>query len=174
MRISTFLAITAISFASLQNAQASDKKFFNDIQGKWVGPGEIVAGKYKGTKFVCTFKGANPANKAGMEVDGSCRVGVFSQPMSALILKAGQSYIGQFLDGEKGKGMDVTGGRYTRGRIVADIKRNDLRGIMVANLSNPNALKVSISVKHEGRLVPVIGMNLARKTDNIVTGSVKN
>ncbi len=174
MRFSTIIAAAALTIASTFSAQATDKKFFNDIQGQWSGPGEIVAGKYKGTKFVCTFDGTNPAEKSGMEVDGSCRVGVFSQPMSALILKAGRSYTGRFLDGEKGKGMDVTGGRYTKGRIVADIKRKDLRGIMVANLSNPNALKVTISVKHEGRLVPVIGMNLARKTDAVVTGSIDN
>ena len=174
MRFSTILASVFLTIASAIVAQASDKKFFRDIQGKWSGPGEIVAGKYKGTKFVCTFDGDNPVEKAGMEVDGSCRVGVFAQPMNALILKAGGSYVGRFLDGEKGKGMDVTGGRYTKGRIVADIKRNDLRGIMVANLSNPNSLRVTISVKHEGRLVPVIGMNLARKTDNVVTGSIND
>lgn len=172
MRIIAFLFLAASFVVSTSQAHASDKVFFKNIQGEWSGPGEIVAGKYKGTKFVCTFGGVNPDTRSGMEVDGTCRVGVFSQPMSAVIIKASGGYAGKFLDGAKGKGMDVIGGRYTKGRLVADIKRNDLRGIMVANLNNPNALKVTISVKHEGKLVPVIGMNLARKSDAVVTGSV--
>ncbi len=162
--------VSALSFSSA--AFSSDKNFFHNIQGQWSGPGEIVAGKYKGTKFVCTLGGKNTDTKVGMEVDGSCRVGVFSQPMSAMIIKAGGGYLGRFLDGEKGDGMDVTGGRYTKGRLVANIKRKDLDGIMVANLSNPNALKVTVSVNHNGKLVPVIGMNLQRSTDSVVTGSV--
>lgn len=173
MRIIALSAAFLLGVMFSTAAFASDKVFFKNIQGEWSGPGEIVAGKYKGTKFVCTFGGLNPDTKAGMEIDGSCRVGVFAQPMSAVILKSAGSYVGQFLDGAKGKGMDVIGGRYTAGRLVADIKRNDLRGIMVANLTNPNALKVTISVKHQGKLVPVIGMNLARMSDAVVTGSVK-
>lgn len=171
MRFFAILFLLISSFLSINAAAASDKVFFKNIQGEWSGPGEIVAGKYKGTKFVCTFGGLKPDTKTGMEIDGSCRVGVFSQPMNALIIKSSGGYVGKFLDGAKGKGMDVIGGRYTKGRLVADIKRNDLRGIMVANLNNPNALKVTISVKHNGKLVPVIGMNLARKSDRIVTGS---
>ena len=173
MRIKAVFSALFLLFAFCQAGFASDKQFFKNIQGEWKGPGEIVAGKYKGTKFVCTFEGLGTKIKSGMEVDGSCRVGVFSQPMNALIIKAGNSYAGKFLDGEKGVGMDVTGGRYTKGRLVADIKRNDLRGIMVANLSNPNALHVTISVRHEGKLVPVIGMNLGRQSDPVVTGSIQ-
>ena len=162
--------LSALCYSSV--ALSSDKNFFHNIQGQWSGPGEIVAGKYKGTKFVCTLGGKNTQTKVGMEVDGTCRVGVFSQPMSAMIIKAGGGYVGKFLDGETGNGMDVTGGRYTKGRLVADIKRKDLNGIMVANLSNPNALKVTVSVNHNGNMVPVIGMHLQRTTDNVVTGSV--
>ncbi|MEM7069676.1 MAG: hypothetical protein AAF478_12415 [Pseudomonadota bacterium] len=172
MRIFLFVltAISALFTAGL--AQASDTKFFQKIQGKWSGPGEIVAGKYKGTKFVCTFDGAKPGRKIGMDIDGSCRVGVFSQPMNAEIIKSAAGYIGKFLDGEQGDGMDVNGGRYTRDRLVVDIKRNNLDSIMVASLKNRNTLNVTISVKHQGKLIPVIGMNLARKSDPIVTGSV--
>lgn len=162
--------VSVLTYSSM--VQASDKNFFQNIQGQWTGPGEIVAGKYKGTKFVCTLGGKRTQTKVGMEVDGSCRVGVFSQPMSAMIIKAGGGYVGKFLDGQKGDGMDVTGGRYTKGRLVVDIKRKDLNGIMVANLSNPNALKVTVSVRHGGNLVPVIGMTLNRRTDGVVTGSV--
>lgn len=154
-------------------ANASERQFFNNIQGKWSGPGEIVAGKYKGTKFVCNFGGSSPGTQTGMKIDGACRVGVFPQQMSAEIVSTAGGYIGQFLDGEKGAGMDVRGGRYTRDRLVVDIKRHNLDGIMVANLRDPNQLKVTISVKHQGKLVPVIGMNLSRQPGSVVTGSVR-
>ncbi|MEO0910852.1 MAG: hypothetical protein AAFX96_11135, partial [Pseudomonadota bacterium] len=83
MRLSKF-ALTVLACLSFSaNSHASDTEFFHRIQGKWKGPGEIVAGKYKGTKFVCTFDGSNPTQDVGMNVDGSCRVGVFTQKMNA-------------------------------------------------------------------------------------------
>ncbi len=153
-------------------AVASEDKFFKNIQGEWSGPGEIVAGKYKGTKFVCTFDGSNPVKKTGMMIDGFCRVGVFPQKMNAEIVKTAGTYIGKFLDGQKGDGMDVRGGRYTNNRLVVEIKRHNLDAIMIANLQDPNQLKITISVKHNDRLIPVIGINLDRTSDAIVTGSV--
>ena len=162
MRILTFLAAIVLLFATNLAAHASDKKFFSGVRGEWSGPGEIVAGKYKGTKFVCKFGGTKPKTKEGMMVDGSCRVGVFSRPMSAEVMKTAASYVGKFLDGQKGDGMDVVGGRYTQNRLVVEIRRKNLNGIMVANLSNPNRLNITISVRHNKKLIPVIGMNLAR------------
>ncbi|RUU06755.1 hypothetical protein EOD08_39300, partial [Mesorhizobium sp. M6A.T.Ca.TU.002.02.2.1] len=44
-------------------AAEPDKQFFQSVEGKWVGPGEIVAGKYKGTKFTCSFTGSTPDGK---------------------------------------------------------------------------------------------------------------
>ncbi len=173
MRITSLLIALLACLFCASVATASDKVFFKGIQGKWSGPGEIVAGKFKGTKFVCTFGGATPDSKTSMDVDGSCRVGVFTQPMNAKITKTAGHYVGMFLDGAKGEGMDVVGGRYTQSRLVVNIKRKDLNGVMVANLSDPNQLRVTISVKHEGKLVPVIGMALTRQPGSVITGSVK-
>jgi len=173
MRIfSIVFTIILLSFAA-NVAQASDKQFMKNIVGKWSGPGEIVAGKFKGTKFVCTFDGSKPAKNDGMKIDGSCRVGVFAQPMNAIINKVGGKYSGKFLDGQKGEGMDITGARYTKNRLVANIIRHNLDGITVVNLNNPNQMKVTVSVKHNTTVIPVIGMNLSRLTDNVVTGSIK-
>ena len=168
--LSFFLA--AASVFSL-HAQADERQFFSDVRGQWFGPGEIVAGKYKGTKFVCSFDGTSADVASQMKIGGSCRVGVFPQDMNAEISFKRGKYAGKFLDGASGDGMDILGGRYTRNRLVVDIKRNDLKGIMVANLQDPNRLKITISVTHKGKLVPVIGMNLARKSGAIVTGSIK-
>ncbi len=38
-------------------AATRDKAFFESVAGTWKGPGEIVAGKYKGTKFTCNLIG---------------------------------------------------------------------------------------------------------------------
>ena len=151
-----------ISFSLNSSAMAGEQQFFNGIEGNWHGPGEIVAGKYKGTKFTCTLKGITAQNAIGMDVDGSCRIGVFSQPMSAKIYKSGDAYTGRFLDGEKGEGMDVTGGRFTTSRLVVGIKRKKLDATMVARLQSNNQLNVTISVNVQGQLVPVIGMVLKK------------
>jgi len=173
MRTLILIIFSLISFSLSSVAFASDVKFFKNIQGKWSGPGEIVAGKYKGTKYICTFDGTNPEKGEGMMIDGSCRVGVFSQKMTAHVTKKGSSYKGAFLDGAKGDGMDVTGGRYTRNRIIVDIVRKNLKGIMIVNLEDQNQLKATISVRHNKQLVPVIGMNLKRIDTGTVTSSVK-
>ncbi len=162
MRNFSIFVAFALTLLFAANAQASDKKFFSGIAGKWNGPGEIVAGKYKGTKFICTFDGDSLRKMTGMNIDGSCRVGMFSQPMSAMVRKASSRYKGQFLDGAKGDGMDVIGGRYSRSRLVVDIERKDLKGVMVANLTKKNRLNITISVHVGTRLVPVIGMSLKR------------
>ena len=158
----TLLTALFLALAASGLAHAGEQAFFSQVQGKWSGPGEIVAGKYKGTKFTCVFSGINPATKTGMEIDGYCRVGVFSQPMNAIIEKASGSYRGRFLDGEAGEGMDIIGGRYSANKLVVNIKRKDLRGVLVASKDNADHMQMTISVRVDGRLVPVIGMRLDR------------
>jgi len=99
-------------------AAERDMTFFKSVEGQWSGPGEVVAGKYKGTKFVCNFTGTTPAGSVGMKLDGGCRVGVFMQKMSATIEKNGRGYSGTFLDGSAGKGLDTSehGATLLRGR----------------------------------------------------------
>jgi hypothetical protein len=161
LRIVVFLVFLFPALAGT-NAWASDVAFFKNVEGKWTGPGEIVAGKYKGTKFTCVFDGINPDTNAGMKIDGYCRVGMFSQPMNAIIEKAGRTYSGKFLDGEAGEGMDITGGRYSPGKLVVDIKRKDLRGVLVTSKSGEDVMQMTISVRVDGKLIPVIGMRLDR------------
>ena len=78
-----------------RSAAERDKKFFQSVEGNWVGPGEIVAGKYKGTKFNCTSTARRPTKKAGMTLDGGCRVGVFKQKMTATVEQQGRRLQGQ-------------------------------------------------------------------------------
>jgi hypothetical protein len=152
-------------------ANERDRVFFESVAGDWTGPGEIVAGKYKGTKFTCNFQGSTPAGKVGLTLDGGCRVGVFTQRMSATIEKRGNGYKGTFLDGSQGKGLDVTYGNVDGNKVVMSLIRNQLKGAMLAKLSGADNMSVTISVKVEKEMVPVIGISLKR-VDSASVGSV--
>lgn len=143
-------------------AFASDQVFFKSVEGEWAGPGEIVAGKYKGTKFNCTFSGSTPDGEIGMTLDGGCRVGLFTQKMSATVKRKGKGYTGSFLDGAEGKGLDVVSGSVSDKRVVFGLNRAQLNGAMLARMASPDDMNVTVSVKVNDEMVPVIGMALKR------------
>lgn len=170
--LATFAVAT---FATVMPAEAGnrDKVFFEGVAGEWSGPGEIVAGKYKGTKFNCTLTGTTEDKATGITLDGYCRVGVFKQPMKAVIRSAGRTYKGQFLDGAAGKGLDIVSGNVTGQKMVVGISRAKLNGAMIARLQGKNTMTVTISVKVEDQMIPVIGMSLNRDSDEVAVGSIK-
>ena len=173
-RASAAAILAATAFAPPAIASPRDKAFFDQVAGSWQGSGEIVAGKYKGTKFNCDLTGESAAAKsAGIQLDGFCRVGVFKQPMSALITKAGGTYKGKFLDGASGKGLDITSGQVAGNKVVVGINRQKLNGAMIARLESDNKLAITISVKVGEKMVPVIGVALDRNLDDIAVGSIK-
>lgn len=62
--VAVIALVAAAGLATPAFSGARDKAFFDRIAGQWKGPGEIVAGKYKGTKFTCDLTGeAAPAMK---------------------------------------------------------------------------------------------------------------
>ncbi|OLP61397.1 hypothetical protein BJF93_00145 [Xaviernesmea oryzae] len=167
-------ALAGLSLASTAAAAPSDRAFFQSVNGQWSGPGEIVAGKYKGTKFSCDLTGTPTEGKdAGIKLDGFCRVGVFKQPMSATISQKGNSYGGRFLDGAEGKGLDIVSGVVTKDKVVVGINRKKLNGALIARLQDPSSLNVTISVKVDDAMIPVIGLSLTRQVDNLAVGSIK-
>ena len=172
------IAATALSVGAWvhsADAASRDKAFFQSIAGTWRGPGEIVAGKYKGTKFTCNLSGtALDGSNAGVKLDGTCRVGVFQQPMSAEITQSGGSYSGKFLDGGAGKGLDVTSGTVNDGTVVLGLNRQKLNGAMIARLDGDKSMNVTISVKVGEQMVPVIGVTLKRaNVDEMAVGSIQ-
>lgn len=174
MRFSSLcLAAAVLAAQPATVALASEADFYRSIQGRWSGPGEIVAGKYKGTRFTCDFQGITPSAANGMSIDGNCRVGVFNQPMNASVTRTGRGFTGKFLDGEAGEGMDIVGGRYSGSKLVVDVKRKDLNGVMVARLNGEDKLNITVSVKVDKQLIPVIGMSLDRVDNATATGSVE-
>jgi hypothetical protein len=168
------LATAGTAIAPQAEAASRDQMFFQSVSGVWKGPGEIVAGKYKGTKFSCSLTGsAAPNGETGMKLDGTCRVGVFQQPMSAVISQTGRGYKGKFLDGSEGKGLDIVSGAVNGDKVVMGINRAQLNGAMVASLKGENKMNITISVKVEDQMVPVIGLSLDRDLDSIAVGAIK-
>ncbi|MBX3578013.1 MAG: hypothetical protein KF723_12440 [Rhizobiaceae bacterium] len=153
------------------DANERDRKFFESVEGEWTGPGEIVAGKYKGTKFVCTLTGSTPNGTIGMSLDGGCRVGMFTQKMSAKVEKRGKGYSGTFLDGADGKGLDIVSGNVDGKKVVFSLNRASLKGAMLARLPNSNTMNVTVSVRVDDEMVPVIGMKLKR-VDGTAVGAI--
>jgi hypothetical protein len=172
--ITLCLAALALSSASPSLARDKDTVFFESVAGQWKGPGEIVAGKYKGTKFVCNLSGDPVEGKAaGISLDGHCRVGVFNQKMSALITRKGSTYTGRFLDGSAGDGLDIVSGKVTRDRAIMGINRKTLDGAMIARLHDEETMNVTISVKVGKEMVPVIGMTLKRGARKVASGVLR-
>lgn len=168
------IASFSICAASMPPAQAADgdRTFFRSAEGNWTGPGEIIAGKYKGTKFNCSFAGTTPVGNLGMTMDGDCRVGVFSQKMKASFVQNGGAYRGTFMDGAEGKGLDIVSGNVVDGsKIVLSINRKQLNGIMQARIADESTMNVTVSVRVAETMVQVIGMSLKR-VDTTTVGSV--
>jgi hypothetical protein len=161
--VAALAAASALYLGAAAPAAADpEAAFFQSVAGRWVGPGEIVAGKYKGTKFVCDLSGG-PTDVVGMSLDGSCRVGLFGQRMTARITRQDGRLVGAFLDGANGAGLDVTSGALEGDRMVFALDRKQLNGAMVARFAERDQLAVTVSVQVGSELVPVIGMNLKRE-----------
>ncbi|GGD90681.1 MULTISPECIES: hypothetical protein [Rhizobium] len=172
------LAAAALSpvadVAPAATAATRDKAFFDSVAGSWKGPGEIVAGKYKGTKFTCNLIGEPTGDSsAGIKLDGTCRVGVFKQPMTAVISQSGSTYKGKFLDGAAGKGLDVVSGAVSEDTVVVGINRAKLNGAMIARVRDDKTMNVTVSVKVESQMIPVIGLTLTRQVDEMAVGSIQ-
>jgi hypothetical protein len=105
-----------------------------------------------------------------MALDGGCRVGVFMQKMSASVIQSSSAgYQGKFMDGAEGSGLDIISGNVVNDRkVVFAINRNALRGIMQARLPDDDTMNVTVSVRVEDDMVPVIGMSLKRVDDAAV------
>ncbi len=172
---STLVAACLFAFSSgsaLAAPPRDDTAFFRSVQGSWAGAGEIIAGKYAGTKFNCRLDGAESEGRTVMAIGGMCRVGIFSQKMEARIDWAKSGYRGAFLDGAAGKGLDVVGGQVGGGRAVFSLERQQLNGAMIARMTSRDSMTVTISVLVGDSMVPVIGLGLNR-TDPVQTGSIR-
>ncbi len=160
--LASLLMLGGVFGAAHPASAAGDEAFFKRVVGQWTGPGQIVAGKYKGTKFVCNFDGSQAAKSPGMALAGSCRMGLFSQKMNAAVERKNGGYSGAFLDGAAGKGLDIVSGNVDGNTVVFGLNRKQLRGAMIAKLAGQDALDITVAVRVGSELVPVIGISLKR------------
>jgi hypothetical protein len=76
------------------------------------------------------------------------------------------------MDGAEGKGLDIVSGNVVdASKVVLAINRNQLKGIMQARIADKNTMNVTVSVRVEEELVPVIGMSLKR-VDATAVGAI--
>lgn len=160
--IKLILSIIALVMTVLNVSADSDKQFFHKIEGRWTGPGQVIAGKFKGTKFTCDFAGSLTHGEIGLMLDGTCRMGVFSHPMRASIIRTEDGFKGAFNDGAAGEGLDVVSGQTDLDHMVFALNRKELKGAMMARLADENSMNITVSVKVQDNLIPVIGMKLKR------------
>lgn len=165
--IMTMICHTAI-------ASESDEAFFHSVEGSWSGSGNVVAGKYKGTKFSCKLIGSTPGFVSGMKLNGSCNVGMFSQSVNASIVAVGETYQGEFNNGSHGEGLDIISGEVINNTVVLNLNRKQLDGVMTASVDERSNMSVMISVKVAEELIPVIEMNLKQTLDKYPNRVAKN
>ena len=70
--------------------------------------------------------------------------------------KEGVQWVGQ------NNGKVVIGGQVNGRKVTLTLNRNQLNGAMLASLPDDDTLHVTVSVKVDKQMVPVIGMNLKR------------
>lgn len=162
--LSAFLSAgLALAAAAPASASERDRRFFEGVEGEWAGPGEVIAGSERGTRFHCTLTGASAQEKIGMSLDGRCRVGMFSQRVNATVEHNGrQGYRGTILDGAAGDGLDVVSGSVGDRRVTFELNRERLTGAMLASFPDDDTMHVTVSVRVEDQWVPFIGLNLKR------------
>jgi hypothetical protein len=90
-----------------------------------------------------------------------------------VISQSGGTYKGKFLDGAAGKGLDVVSGAVTADTVVVGINRAKLNGAMIARVRDDRTMNVTVSVKVESQMVPVIGLTLTRQVDEMAVGSIE-
>ncbi|MGO8227446.1 hypothetical protein ACC794_38525, partial [Rhizobium ruizarguesonis] len=74
--------------------------------------------------------------------------------------RSGSTYKGKFLDGAAGKGLDVVSGAVSEDTVVVGINRAKLNGAIIARVRDDKTMNVTVSVKVESQMVPVIGLTL--------------
>ncbi len=163
---SALAVFMALSFG-LTSAYAKDNEtvFLSKLQGTWSGSGRVLAGPDRGKSFKCSLRGKPSRTGIKISMDGKCSVGRLSARMGASIKysKGVQKYLGRFMGGAKGNGMDIYGDR--RGNALKlRLSRGRTQGKMDLLLQRKNLMRVIISVtdKARGRDIPVIALDLTK------------
>lgn len=157
--------ITLALGMSVGSSHAGDPEtdFLAKFKGTWSGTGRVLAGPDRGTDFKCALRGKPSRTGVKISMDGKCSIGRLSARMGASIKYSSgvQKYIGRFMGGAKGNGMDIYGDR--RGNTLKlKLSRGRTQGSMDLLLQKKDLMRVIISVtdSERGRTIPVIAMDL--------------
>jgi len=173
--LASLMMFVALLMADSVKAQESVVNFFRSLDGQWRGSGEIVAGKYKGTRFQCNFTSLSEIVTVGLLLDGNCRMGLFSQNVKAKV--AGEKngiFSGHFNGGSGSEGMDITAGQVGADHVMLHLHRNELEGTMQAKLVSDNIMQITLSVKVFDHFIPIVGVNLQRNPANFAPNLARN
>ncbi|MGO6908412.1 hypothetical protein ACCS96_51045, partial [Rhizobium ruizarguesonis] len=69
--------------------------------------------------------------------------------------------------------LDVVSGAVSEDTVVVGINRAKLNGAMIARVRDDKTMNVTVSVKVESQMVPVIGLTLTRQVDEMAVGSIE-
>ncbi|MBL4645056.1 MAG: hypothetical protein JKY99_01195 [Rhizobiales bacterium] len=162
------LAVLLTLSVGVFSAHAKDPElvFLSKLQGTWVGSGRVLAGPDRGKTFKCSLRGKPSRSGIKISMNGKCSVGRFSARMGASIKysKGVRKYLGRFMGGAKGNGMDIYGDR--RGNsLKLRLSRGRTQGKMDLLLQRKNFMRVIISVtdRSRGRDIPVIALDLKKR-----------
>lgn len=161
------IAVVSIVIANNANAEINQqkqdiKKYFKSIEGTWEGNGEVIAGKYKDTKFKCTLNGKTP-KKIGMDIEGNCKIGIFNQKITAKITRHHDHYRGTFLGGAEKYGLDVVSGKLSNDIFIAALVRENINGSIIVNATHKNKMGIYIAVEVNERFYPIIELELDKQ-----------
>lgn len=156
-----FLALSLVS----ASANSSETDFLAKLQGSWAGSGRVLAGPDRGTNFKCNLAGKPSRTGIKISMNGKCSVGRLSARMGASIKysEGVGKYVGRFLNGARGNGLDIYGDR-AGNQLKLRLTRGRTQGNMDLLLQRKDLMRVIISVydPKNRRSIPVIAMDLKK------------
>ncbi len=166
VKILTNLAFILIALSlnvAVSAASEVETDFLAQLQGNWSGTGRILAGPDKGTNFKCSLSGKPSRTGVKISMDGKCSIGQFSARMGASIKysEGVQKYVGRFMGGANGNGLDIYGDR-NGDALKLRLTRGRTQGNMDLLLQRQDLMRVIISITdtERNRDIPVIAMDL--------------
>lgn len=168
VKVLTHLAFILLALSlnlSVGAASEVETDFLARLQGNWSGTGRVLAGPDKGTSFKCSLSGKPSRTGVKISMDGKCSIGRLSARMGASIKysEGVQKYVGRFMGGAKGNGMDIYGDR-NGNSLKLRLTRGRTQGNMDLLLQTQELMRVIISVTdtERNRDIPVIALDLNR------------
>lgn len=177
------LSLAGLSLPSATSAEENDAATFMErFSGEWRGTGKLLIGPETGLKFNCALDGNPSRTELTFDMSGKCWAGRLSAQVYAKLHYNAETnrFYGDFLDGAKGKGVDVIGERKDYGFSLL-LSRGMTQGELIAKPAGNNKMTITIFLSDSARTrsMAVAAMGFARKGekhlpiyDPVVTGSL--